>query len=118
MLTINHYVKAKTLEEAYELNQARNARIMGGMMWMRLGNAKVQTIIDISGLGLDQIEETDHVFRIGAMCTCLLYTSICIYTAGFRLFFQDRADTGGTGCDLQEDSGSGEKKDTECAGYR
>ncbi len=69
MLTINHYVKAKTLEEAYELNQARNARIMGGMMWMRLGNAKVQTIIDISGLGLDQIEETDHVFCIGAMCT-------------------------------------------------
>ena len=65
LLTINHYVKAKTLEEAYELNQARNARIMGGMMWMRLGNAKVQTIIDISGLGLDQIEETDHVFRIG-----------------------------------------------------
>ena len=27
LLTINHYVKAKTLEEAYELNQARNARI-------------------------------------------------------------------------------------------
>ncbi len=69
MLTINNYVKAKSLEEAYELNQARNARIMGGMMWMRLGNAKVQTIIDLSALGLDQIEETDHVFRIGAMCT-------------------------------------------------
>lgn len=69
MLTINNYVKAKSLEEAYELNQARNARVMGGMMWMRLGNAKVQTIIDLSDLGLDQIEETDHVFRIGAMCT-------------------------------------------------
>lgn len=69
MLTINHYVKAKSLEEAYELNQARNARLMGGMMWMRLGNARVQTIIDLSDLGLDQIEETDHVFRIGAMCT-------------------------------------------------
>ena len=69
MLTISNYVKPKTLEEAYELNQARNSRVMGGMMWMRLGNAKVQTIIDISGLGLDQIEETDHVFRIGAMCT-------------------------------------------------
>lgn len=62
-------MKAKSLEEAYELNQARNARIMGGMLWLRLGNARVQTLIDLSDLGLDQIEETDHVFRIGAMCT-------------------------------------------------
>ena len=58
MLTITDYVKAKTLEEAYELNQARNSRVMGGMMWMRLGNARVKTVIDLSELGLDQIEET------------------------------------------------------------
>ena len=69
VLTIGNYVKVKTLEEAYELNQARNSRIMGGMMWMRLGNARVKTIIDMSELGLNEIEETDHVFRIGAMCT-------------------------------------------------
>lgn len=69
MLTISNYVKAKTLEEAYELNQARSSRVMGGMMWMRLGNAKVKTIIDLSGLGLDQIEESDNVIKIGAMCT-------------------------------------------------
>mgnify|MGYP002093798154 CR=1 FL=1 len=69
MLTITDYVKAKTLEEANELNQARNSRVMGGMMWMRLGNARVKTVIDLSELGLDQIEETDHVFKIGAMCT-------------------------------------------------
>lgn len=69
MLTISNYVKAKTLEEAYELNQAKSSRVMGGMMWMRLGNARVKTVIDLSDLGLDQIEETNHVFRIGAMCT-------------------------------------------------
>ncbi|MGC4019801.1 MAG: FAD binding domain-containing protein [Muricomes sp.] len=69
MLTINKYVKAKSLEEAYELNQARTARVMGGMMWMRLGGTRIQTIIDLSGLGLDQIEETEDEFRIGAMCT-------------------------------------------------
>ena len=69
VLTIGNYVKVKTLEEAYELNQARNSRIMGGMMWMRLGNARVKTIIDMSELGLNEIEETDYVFRIGAMCT-------------------------------------------------
>lgn len=69
MLTISDYVKAKTLEEAYELNQARNSRVMGGMMWMRLGNGKVRTVIDLSELGLDQIEETENVIKIGAMCT-------------------------------------------------
>lgn len=69
MLTIGNYVKAKTPEEAYELNQARSSRIMGGMMWMRLSNARVKTLIDISDLGLDQIEETEDEIRIGAMCT-------------------------------------------------
>ena len=69
MFTISNYVKAKTLEEAYELNQARSSRVMGGMMWMRLGNARIKTLIDLSGLGLDRIEETDNVIRIGAMCT-------------------------------------------------
>lgn len=69
LLTTSNYVKAKTLEEAYELNQARSSRVMGGMMWMRLGNARLKTLIDLSELGLDQIEETDKVFKIGAMCT-------------------------------------------------
>ena len=69
VLTISNYVKAKTLEEAYELNQARSSRVIGGMMWMRLGNARVKTVIDLSGLGLDQIEDEGNVIRIGAMCT-------------------------------------------------
>ena len=66
MLTITDYVKAKTLEEAYELNQARNSRVMGGMMWMRLGNGTISTAIDLCDLGLDTIEETDEEFSIGA----------------------------------------------------
>lgn len=69
MITIGNYVKPKSLEEAYELNQARSSRVMGGMMWMRLGNARVKTVIDLSGLGLDQIEDEGNVIRIGAMCT-------------------------------------------------
>ena len=28
-----------------------------------------RTIVDLSGLGLDKIEETKEEFRIGAMCT-------------------------------------------------
>lgn len=69
MITISNYVKAENLEQAYELNQKRTNRILGGMMWMRLSKGRVQTAIDLSGLGLDQIEESDEEFRIGCMCS-------------------------------------------------
>ena len=36
---------------------------------MRLSSGKARTVIDLSELGLDQIEETDNVIKIGAMCT-------------------------------------------------
>lgn len=69
MITYQKYVKAESLEEAYTLNQARNSRIMGGMLWLRLGSSGYGTMIDLSGLGLDRIEEDDTQFRIGAMVT-------------------------------------------------
>lgn len=69
MLRIKEYVKAASLEEAYELNQKRSNRVLGGMLWMRMSNAQVQTAIDLSGLGLDTVEETDTEFIIGAMVT-------------------------------------------------
>ncbi len=55
MITGENYVKPGTLEEAYELNQKRANRIIGGMMWIRMGRGNVNTVIDLSGLGLDQI---------------------------------------------------------------
>lgn len=76
MLTIGNYVKVKTLEEAYELNQARNSRIMGGMMWMRLGNARVKTIIDMSELGLNEIEETDMYSALEQCVHCASWKSM------------------------------------------
>lgn len=69
MLTIKEYVKAESLEQAYELNQKKSNRLIGGMMWLRLGKGNVNKAIDISGLGLDQIEETEEEFSIGAMTT-------------------------------------------------
>lgn len=69
MITIQNYVKAESLEQAWQLNQKRSARVMGGMMWMRLSHRRVQTVIDLSGLGLDKIEETEDEFRIGCMTT-------------------------------------------------
>lgn len=51
MLKIKNYVKAESLEEAYELNQKRTACVLGGMVWLKMGNRNVTTAIDLSGLG-------------------------------------------------------------------
>lgn len=67
MITFQKYVKAESLEEAYTLNQAKNNKIVGGMLWLRLGTPAYNTAIDISGLSLDKIEEDSDQFKIGAM---------------------------------------------------
>lgn len=69
MITFQKYVKAENLEEAYTLNQVKNNKIVGGMLWLRLGTPSYNTIIDISGLGLNTIEESDDQYKIGAMVT-------------------------------------------------
>lgn len=69
MITIQNYVKVNSLEEAYELNKKRTSRVLGGMMWLRLSTANVQTVIDLSGLGLDKIEENEEEFSIGCMAS-------------------------------------------------
>lgn len=69
LLTINQYVKVKSLEEAYELNQKRANRVLGGMMWLRMSKGRAMTAIDLSDLGLDKIEEREDAFSIGCMCT-------------------------------------------------
>lgn len=67
MLTIQNYVKATSLEEAYALNQKKPNCVMGGMMWLRMGSRNINTIIDLSDLGLNTIEENEEEFSIGAM---------------------------------------------------
>ena len=62
MIKIKEYVKAESMEQAYELNQKRANRVIGGMLWMRMSSAQVQTAIDLSGLGLNTIEETETEF--------------------------------------------------------
>ena len=70
MLTIQNYVKAESLEQAYELNQKRSSRILGGMLWLRQGrDHRIGTAIDLTGLGLNTIEETEEIFSIGCMTT-------------------------------------------------
>lgn len=69
MITIQNYVQAKSLQEAYELNQNKRNRILGGMLWLKTASYTVPTAIDLSLLGLDTIEETDDRISIGAMVT-------------------------------------------------
>lgn len=69
MLKMKEYVKAESLEQAYQLNQKKTNRILGGMLWMRMSNAQINTGIDLSGLNLNTIEEDDEFVKIGAMVT-------------------------------------------------
>ena len=69
MITIQKYIRAQSLEEAWQLNQNKLNRILGGMLWMRLEHGFVNTAIDLCDLGLNTIEETEEQFSIGAMAT-------------------------------------------------
>ena len=85
MITIQKYVRAQSLEEAWQLNQNKRNRILGGMLWLRLGKGSVNTAIDLCDLGLDTIEETDEQFSIGAMATLRdieMHQGLNAYTSG------------------------------------
>ena len=85
MLNIREYVKVQSLEEAYELNQKRTNKVIGGMLWMKMGSRNIQKAIDLSGLGLDKVEETEEEFRIGCMTTLRdleLHPGLEAYTGG------------------------------------
>lgn len=69
MLKIKSYVKVNSIAEAYELNQKKNACVLGGMVWLKMGNRNVSTAIDLSGLGLDTIQEREDEYVIGCMTT-------------------------------------------------
>lgn len=84
VVRFKNYVKAGSLSEAYELNQKKSSVIGGGMMWLKVQNRVKMTLIDLSGLGLDGIEETNEEFRIGCMCTLRMLET----HAGLNTYFQ------------------------------
>ena len=85
MITIREYKRVQSLEEAYELNQKKSNRVIGGMIWLKMETLNVGTAIDLSGLGLDTVEETETEFRIGAMTTLRTletHEGLAAYTGG------------------------------------
>ena len=69
MFRADDYVKVSDLAEAYELCQKRSSLVVGGMVWMKMTHITKRTIVDLSGLGLDEIEEKEGEFSIGCMCS-------------------------------------------------
>ena len=67
MLTIHKYIRAKSIEEAYELCQNRSSVVLGGMLWLKMQNRTVDYAIDLCDLGLNLIEDKGDEIHIGAM---------------------------------------------------
>ena len=67
MLKIKSYVKVNSIAEANQLNQKKSACVLGGMIWLKMGNRNVSTAIDLSGLGLDTFQELEDEYVIGCM---------------------------------------------------
>lgn len=66
MLTIHKYIRAKSIEEAYELCQNRSSVVLGGMLWLKMQNRTVDYAIDLCDLGLNLIEDKGDEIYIGA----------------------------------------------------
>ena len=71
MFTIKSYVFPETLEEADELLQrdTRTSVILGGCCWLKMGRRRISRAIDLTRLGLDQIEVKDGCLELGASVT-------------------------------------------------
>ncbi|GAU79941.1 FAD binding domain-containing protein [Fusibacter sp. 3D3] len=71
MIKIKNWVSPKTIDEAYQIaNEKINNRVLGGGAFLRLAHdLTIDTAVDLSLLGLDQISETERYFEIGAMTT-------------------------------------------------
>lgn len=68
MFTAKEYAMPENLEEAYKLLTSKKTNyILGGCAWLRMGNRRMTTAIDLSLCGLDFINETEDTIEIGAM---------------------------------------------------
>ena len=64
------FQRVSSLEEAYKLvKESPRNKIVGGGLWLKKGGAEVDTLIDLSLLGLDKIEDKKDYVEVGAMVT-------------------------------------------------
>ena len=89
MFTARNYVKAASLEEAWELNQRRSNAILGGGCWMRLAKRRYDTLIDLGDLRLDGIREENGTIFLGAMTTLREIEESSVLRTAFGAYFKD-----------------------------
>ena len=64
------FQRVSSLEEAYKLvKESPRNKIVAGGLWLKKGNAEVDTLIDLSLLGLDKIEDKKEYVEVGALVT-------------------------------------------------
>ena len=68
-MMFSEYLLADSLEQAYEANQKKSSVIVAGNLWLKMEDKQAKTAVDLSRLGLGEIEETESEFVIGAMAT-------------------------------------------------
>ncbi len=69
-MEIKNYYKAKTLEDAYlKLNESPTNLIAGGGAWLKMSTSNHETIVDLSGLSLNSIQEKEGFIEIGSLVT-------------------------------------------------
>lgn len=89
MIKIRNWVSPKTIDEAYQIaNEKINNRVLGGGAFLRLAHdLTIDTAVDLSLLGLDQISETEQYFEIGAMTTLRQLETSKILNSAFENIF-------------------------------
>lgn len=69
-MKINNYLKAESLEQAYDLlNENKLNAIVAGGAWMKLTSKEIEVAIDLENLNLNTIVENEKSFEIGSMVT-------------------------------------------------
>jgi len=77
---LKDFCRVQRLQQADDLlHRDKKNVILGGLLWMRMGARQYHTGIDLSGLGLDRIDDKGDQIEIGAMaCLRQLETSILL----------------------------------------
>lgn len=64
----NSFVSVGSWQEAYKLlKSSPKNKILGGGLWLKKGNAEVDTLIDLSKLNLNKIEDKGKFIEVGSM---------------------------------------------------
>lgn len=110
-MKIDSYLKAQSIDAAYKtLIETPGAEIIAGGAWLKLMPKRIEVAIDLGGLGLDEITESENEIEIGCMATLRqvekheafskLYNGIISKSAGsiMGVTVRNIATIGGTIC--------------------